>query len=178
MRAIPYLAAAVGLLALDIAGRAMAGSLQLSSEAFAHGGTIPVRYTCEGKDISPPLAWSGVPNATRSLALIVSDPDAPRGTWYHWLIYDIPPTLSGLSEDTPSKVGSRAIEPGLNSWQRIGYGGPCPPSGRHRYVFHLYALDRNLDLPREPRPAELRQAIKGHIIADAELIGTYAKRVP
>ena len=177
MRAITYRAATLGLLALGIAGRASADSLQLSSEAFAHGGTIPMPYTCEGKDISPPLAWSGTPHDTRSLALIVSDPDAPRGTWYHWLIYEIPPKLSRLSEDTGPKAVS-AIEPGLNSWQRIGYGGPCPPSGRHRYVFHLYALDRKLDLPRAPRAAELRQAMQGHVLGEAKLIGTYAKRHP
>lgn len=176
MRAIPFLAAAIGLLTLTITARASAGSLQLSSEAFAHGGTIPTRYTCEGKDISPPLAWSGVPNGTRSLALIVSDPDAPRGTWHHWLVYEIPAKLSGLSEDANPKAVSTAIEHGLNSWQRIGYGGPCPPSGRHRYVFHLYALDRKLDLPQPPHAVALRQAMQGHINAEAELIGTYAKR--
>lgn len=176
MRAIPCLTAAVALLAFAMSGQPRAGSLQLSSEAFAHGGAIPMRYTCEGKDLPPPLRWSGVPKGTRSLALIVSDPDAPRGTWYHWLVYEIPPKLSGLSADNEPNGLSRAVRHGLNSWQRTGYGGPCPPAGRHRYVFRLYALDRDLNLPREPRAAALRQAMRGHVIDEAELIGTYEKR--
>ena len=176
MRTIPNLTAALAVLAMAMSSQPRAGELQLSSEAFTHGDAIPMRYTCEGKDLSPPLHWSGVPRGTRSLALIVSDPDAPRGTWYHWLIYEIPPTLSGLPAGTQPNAVSRAIAHGLNSWQRTGYGGPCPPTGRHRYVFRLYALDRNLELPREPRAAALSQAMRGHVIAEAELIGTYEKR--
>lgn len=175
MRGIVYLAAAIGLLVLGIIGPAGASNLQLSSEAFAHGGAIPARYTCDGSDISPPLAWSGLPDGTQSLVLIVSDPDAPRLTWYHWVLYAIPPQISGFPEDADPQQLSAAIRNGLNSWKRIGYGGPCPPIGRHRYFFHLYALDQKLDLHEPPSAAALRAAMKGHVLADSKLMGTYAK---
>ena len=180
MRRIAYLAAAIGSLALGVTDPAGARGLQLSSEAFAHGGAIPMRYTCEGSDISPPLAWSGLPNGTQSLVLIVSDPDAPdphapRLIWYHWVLYAIPPQVSGLPENVDPQQLSAAIRNGLNSWKRTGYGGPCPPIGRHRYFFHLYALDQKLDLHEPPNAATLRAAMKGHVIADSELMGTYAK---
>ncbi|WP_156776996.1 YbhB/YbcL family Raf kinase inhibitor-like protein [Nitrococcus mobilis] len=176
MRGIAYLAATVGSLALGVIGTASAGSLNLSSEAFAHGGTVPTRYTCDGCDISPPLAWSDIPSGTRSLALIVSDPDAPRGTWYHWVLYAIPPTLPGLPENVDPRELSAAIHDGMNSWKRSGYGGPCPPTGRHRYFFHLYALDRLLEVPQQSSATELRRAMQGHVISEAALLGTYAKR--
>ncbi|MDN5849785.1 MAG: YbhB/YbcL family Raf kinase inhibitor-like protein [Nitrococcus sp.] len=178
MRALP-IAAAIGILALGITDSAGAGGLQLRSEAFAHGSAIPARYTCAGSDISPPLAWSVVPEGTQSLALIVSDPDAPdpnapRLTWYHWVLYAIPTKLSGLPEDVDLQHVSAAIRTGVNSWGRADYGGPCPPIGRHRYFFRLYALDQRLDLQGQPSATALRKAMKGHIIAETVLMGTYA----
>ena len=150
--------------------------LALTSTAFAQGGDIPVRYTCEGADASPPLAWSGVPAGTTSLALIVDDPDAPGHTWVHWVMYNLPPQTSELAqgvrrEDLPS--GTRE---GLNDWHRTGYGGPCPPSGRHRYFLKLYALDVALPDLGMPDKAALERAMQGHILAQAELIGTYRKQ--
>lgn len=186
MREISYLAAIIGSLALALglglgaAGSASAGGLTLSSEAFAQGSPIPARYTCDGNDISPPLAWSGIPDGTQSLALIVADPDAPdpeapRLTWYHWVLYDIPPALAGLPENAGSPHASTAILNGLNSWEHTSYGGPCPPIGRHRYFFHLYALDQKLDVQGQPTAEALHKAMKGHVIAKTELMGTYAK---
>jgi Raf kinase inhibitor-like YbhB/YbcL family protein len=181
----PILAAAtlVALMAAPAATlaqqEAKAMSLKLTSSSFAHNGEIPTRYTCEGQDVSPPLAWSGVPANTRSLALIVDDPDAPdpaapKLTWVHWLLYDIPPSATGLPE------GARDLPPGTregrNDWRRTGYGGPCPPVGRHRYFHKLYALDALLPDLGKPDKARLEAAMKGHVIAQAELIGTYQKR--
>lgn len=180
MRRIHYLAAAIGSLALGIGGSAAAGDLKLTSAAFTHQGSIPTRYTCEGSDISPPLSWSGIPEGTHSLALIVSDPDAPdpaapRMTWYHWVLYAIPPEVTALPENANPQHVSAAIRDGKNSWGHPGYGGPCPPIGRHRYFFHLYALDKKLDVQGQPSAQELRQAMQGHVIADTELMGTYEK---
>jgi hypothetical protein len=153
--------------------------MKLSSPAFAPQGEIPVRCTCEGDDRAPPLQWSDVPDRAASLVLIVDDPDAPdpaapRMTWVHWVLYDIPPGSTGLPEGgTPLPAGTRE---GLNDWKRLGYGGPCPPIGRHRYFFKLYALDRVLPpLPQPTKPA-VEQAMRGHVLAQAELIGTYRKR--
>jgi hypothetical protein len=156
-------------------------SLTISSTAFAHNAEIPTIYTCEGKDISPPLAWSGVPAGTKSLALIVDDPDAPdpaapKMTWVHWVLYAIPPATDGL----PEAIGSSALPPGtregVNDWKRTGYGGPCPPIGRHRYFHKLYALDDVLPDLQRPDKAALEKAMKGHILAQAVLLGTYRKR--
>jgi Raf kinase inhibitor-like YbhB/YbcL family protein len=153
----------------------------VSSPAFDHEGEIPSLYTCDGRDISPPLHWREFPPQTQSFALIVEDPDAPdpanpRLTWVHWMLYNIPPSTDSLPEDvTLSGLPAGTLE-GLNDWRRTGYGGPCPPIGRHRYFHRLYALDCLLpDLARPRRPAFLA-AIKGHILRQAELIGTY-KRV-
>jgi Raf kinase inhibitor-like YbhB/YbcL family protein len=153
-------------------------SMTITSGAFAHNGAIPKQYTCEGKDISPPLTWSGVPASARSLALIVDDPDAPdpaapRMTWVHWVVYNLPATSAGLAEAAKS-LPAGALE-GLNDWQRTGYGGPCPPIGRHRYFHKLYALDTVLPDLKKPTKAKLEQAMKGHIVAEAQLIGTYQK---
>lgn len=175
MRGIASLAAIISSFALGVTGTANAGGLSLSSEAFAHGGAIPAHYTCDGRDISPPLAWGGIPNGTRSLVLIVSDPDAPRGTWYHWVLYAIPSELSGLPENVDPKELSAAIHDGMNSWRRSGYGGPCPPTGRHRYFFNLYALDRVPEVPKQPSAAALHRAMQGHVIAETTLMGTYAR---
>ncbi|MCO6439583.1 MAG: YbhB/YbcL family Raf kinase inhibitor-like protein [Nitrococcus mobilis] len=176
MRGIDYLAAAVGSLALGgVIGTTSADGLSLSSEAFTHGETIPTRYTCDGRDISPPLTWDGIPSGTRSLALIASDPDAPRGTWYHWVLYAIPPEPSGLPENVDPRERAAAIHDGMNSWKRGGYSGPCPPTGRHRYFFHLYALDRVPEVPQQPSAAELHRAMQGHVISEATLMGLYAR---
>lgn len=154
--------------------------LKISSPAFAHNGEIPRRYTCQGEDVSVPLEWSGVPASAKSLALIVDDPDAPdprapRMTWVHWVLYNIPPTATGLKEAIKPAELPKGTREGLNDWKRTGYGGPCPPIGRHRYFHKLYALDTVLaDLDR-PNKAELEQAMRGHIIEKAELIGTYQK---
>lgn len=152
----------------------------LSSEAFPHGGSIPSRYTCEGDDISPPLAWSGIPDGTQSLALIVDDPDAPdpkhpQVTWVHWILYNIPTSAPGLPEGVPSRDLPRGTLQGVNDFKRMGYGGPCPPVGRHRYFHKLYALDTVLpDLGKATRSA-LEKAMKNHILAQTELLGTYQK---
>ncbi len=155
-------------------------ALTLTSAAFQPGGSIPPRHTCEGKDVSPPLAWSGVPDGARSLALIVDDPDAPdprnpRTTWVHWVLYDLPVTATSL----PEGAGGGALPPGtrqgLNDWQRASYGGPCPPVGRHRYFHKLYALDTVLPSLESPTKAELERAMLGHVLAQAELMGTYEK---
>ena len=172
---LAFLLAALAAAALAQGGVSM--SFRLTSTAFAEGGAIPRGYTCEGRDTSPPLAWSGVPAGTRTLALIVDDPDAPdpaapKMTWVHWVLFDIPPAAAGIAEGAPSPAGAKQ---GVNDWQRTGWGGPCPPIGRHRYFFKLYALDTALELNR-PTKAELEQAMKGHVLAEARLVGTYQKR--
>jgi Raf kinase inhibitor-like YbhB/YbcL family protein len=154
-------------------------TLKLTSTAFSHDGEIPSKYTCEGEDLSPPLAWSGVPANAKSLALIVDDPDAPdpaapRMTWVHWVLYNIPPSAAALAEG--AKALPAGTLQGLNDWKRTGYGGPCPPIGRHRYFHKLYALDTALpNLGQVPKP-KLEAAMKPHVIAQAELVGTYQKR--
>jgi Raf kinase inhibitor-like YbhB/YbcL family protein len=149
-------------------------TLILGSSAFSHNGTIPKEHTCDGGDAPPPLKWEGVPADAKSLALIVDDPDAPdpaapKRTYVHWVVYDIP-TSTGAISSTPT--GARE---GLNDWKRRGYGGPCPPIGRHRYFFKLYALDTMLGELRDPTKNGLEQAMRGHIVAEAELIGTYQR---
>ncbi|MBN1610731.1 MAG: YbhB/YbcL family Raf kinase inhibitor-like protein [Polyangiaceae bacterium] len=149
----------------------------LRSSAFSDRGEIPTRYTCTGKNVSPPLAWSDVPSGTRSFALIVDDPDAPdpkapQRVWVHWVVFDLPPTTTALPEAvTPLPTPARH---GLNDWKRAAYGGPCPPIGRHRYFHKLFALDTVLSLD-SPTRAELERAMQGHILARAELVGTYQK---
>lgn len=152
----------------------------ITSSAFEHQGEIPKQYTCDGKNISPPLSWSGMPEGTESLVLIVDDPDAPdpaapKMTWVHWLLYNVPPTASGLSEAVDSAGLPPGTQQGLNDWQRTGYGGPCPPTGRHRYFFKLYALDTKLTELRQPTKQELEQAMAGHVLEEAGLIGTYQR---
>jgi Raf kinase inhibitor-like YbhB/YbcL family protein len=156
-------------------------ALTLTSPDFEPNTEIPSRFTCEGEDLSPALAWTGTPEAARSLALIVDDPDAPdprapKLTWVHWVLYNLPPAASGL----PQAVRPRDLPPGtregLNDWKRTGYGGPCPPIGRHRYFFKLYALDAELPDLGRPTKAKLEAAMEGHVLAKAELVGTYQKR--
>ncbi len=152
--------------------------MKLESPAFAHGESIPSEYTCEGEDTSPELRWSEQPPGTKSFALIVDDPDAPdpkapKRTWVHWVLYEIPADATGLAKGgDPLPVGARQ---GTNDWQRTGYGGPCPPIGEHRYFFKLYALDAALGDLAEPTKAELEDAMTGHILAQTELIGVYQK---
>ncbi len=152
--------------------------LVLESPAFHAQGSIPARYSCEGKDVSPPLAWSGVPSGTRSLALIVDDPDAPdpaapRMTWVHWVLYNLPVGTTELPEDLHTLPPG--TQQGLNDWRKAGYGGPCPPIGTHRYFHKLYALDTVLPDLKQPTKAQLESAMRGHILEQAELIGTYRK---
>ncbi len=154
-------------------------TLKLRSTAFAAGAEIPAAHTCEGEDTSPALQWSGVPAGTRSLALIVDDPDAPDPkspmmTWVHWVLFDLPPGATGLEEAV--KTLPPGTRQGLNDWRRTGWGGPCPPRGRHRYFFKLYALDRILGDLKTPTKAQLEKAMAGHVLGQAELMGTYQKR--
>jgi Raf kinase inhibitor-like YbhB/YbcL family protein len=154
-------------------------AFSLTSPAFADGAAIPVRHTCDGPDASPPLAWSGAPAGTRSFALIMDDPDAPAGTWVHWVLYNLPAALAELP-DTVAKVEALDLggaRQGRNDFRHPGYGGPCPPPGpAHRYVFKLYALDAALELRSGARKQELEAAMEGHVLAMAQLVGTYARR--
>lgn len=147
-------------------------SITLTSPAFSGGGAIPGAYTCDGADISPPLAIGPVPDGTRSLALIMDDPDAPVGIWVHWVLWNIPAQTREIHENSVPHGASQ----GRNDWHRTGYGGPCPPSGTHRYSFKLYALDTHLNLGAATTKAELEKAMKGHIVGRSELMGTYRKR--
>ncbi len=153
----------------------------LESTAFVHGGDMPPVYTCEGEDIAPPLRWRGVPEGAKSLVLIVDDPDAPdpkapKMTWVHWVLFNIPADAGSLPEGVTSKNLPEGTEEGLNDWKRPVYGGPCPPIGRHRYFHKLYALDTRLEGLRHPTKAQVEAAMKGHVIANTELIGTYQKK--
>ena len=148
----------------------------LTSTAFRQGESIPERYSCDGEDISPALQWTDPPAGTQSLALVLDDPDAPRGTWVHWVLFNLPAAARGL----PEGVSDAAEQPdggrhGKNSWGQSGYGGPCPPGGTHRYFFKLYALDQVLELGALASKAELKAAMQGHILAQAELMGTYSR---
>jgi Raf kinase inhibitor-like YbhB/YbcL family protein len=151
----------------------------IESSAFQPHAEIPRKHTCEGPDVSPPLAWRGEPAATRSFALIVDDPDAPdpnapKMTWVHWVLYNLPASTHALPEGA-SRHPPAGARDGRNDWKRAGYGGPCPPIGRHRYFFKLYALDAELPDLRQPTKPQLEAAMKGHVIAQAELVGTYQK---
>lgn len=145
--------------------------LKITSPAFAEKRAIPVRYTCDGQDINPPLLIDAVPNGAQSLALIVDDPDAPVGIWVHWVVWNIPPLTREITENSLPAGAAQ----GLNDWKRNRYGGPCPPSGTHRYYFRLYALDTTLDLAPTTAKAALERAMQGHIIARGELMGTYRR---
>ena len=152
-------------------------ALTLTSSAFRPNQPIPARYTCDGEDVSPPLTWTGIPAGTRSLALIIDDPDAPdtkhpRQVWVHWVLYNLPPDCTWLAEAAALPPGTKV---GRNDWQRADYGGPCPPIGRHRYFHKLYALDTVLPDLKHPTKSQLEQAMKGHVLAQAELVGTYER---
>jgi Raf kinase inhibitor-like YbhB/YbcL family protein len=154
--------------------------MRLTTNAFQHNSEIPSDYTCQGEDISPALTWNGVPAGTKSLALIVDDPDAPdpaapKMTWVHWVLYNIPPEVHELPQGVDTSELPTGTLQGVNDWRRMGYGGPCPPIGRHRYFYKLYALDQVLPNLGRPGKAELEEAMEGHIITCAELVGTYEK---
>lgn len=164
------------LLAALVAGKEGAIAMEITSTAFAAGGMIPELHTCDGRDVSPPLAWREVPAGTKSLALIADDPDAPRKTWVHWVIFNMPPADGGLPEAVPTeRTLADGARQGTNDFGRIGYGGPCPPGGTHRYFFRLYALDSVLDLPAGAPKEALLKAMAGHMLAEAELMGRYRR---
>ncbi|HVM48232.1 MAG TPA: YbhB/YbcL family Raf kinase inhibitor-like protein [Candidatus Acidoferrum sp.] len=152
--------------------------MQLTSSAFNEGGPIPAKYTCDDKNVSPPFKWSGVPAGAKALALIADDPDAPAGTWVHWVLYDLPGTATELPEDVPkSQYVAAGARQGLNDFRHLGYGGPCPPPGKpHRYYFKLYALDSALDLKPGAAKTVVERAMEGHVLAHAELMGTYKRK--
>lgn len=151
--------------------------MQITSSAFTEGNMIPAKYTCDGQDISPPLAWRDIPAGTKSFSLISDDPDAPRGTWVHWVAFNIPPGLTKLEENVKrEKESKNGMRQGNNDWPKIGYGGPCPPSGTHRYYFKLYALDAMLDLNPGATKADLLKAQAGHVLAEAQLMGKYKRQ--
>jgi Raf kinase inhibitor-like YbhB/YbcL family protein len=150
--------------------------MQVTSSAFAEEQMIPPRFTCDGEDVSPALEWSQVPEGTQSFALISDDPDAPVGTWVHWVYYDIPAQLRSLPEAIPADEQPAAGgTQGVNDFRRIGYGGPCPPGGTHRYYFKLYALDARLDLPPGASKQQVLDAMAGHVLAEGRLMGRYKR---
>ena len=155
-------------------------TLSIQSKSFKHNEMIPVRYTCDGQDISPPLEWSGIPVGAKSLGLIVDDPDAPdpaapKMTWVHWVLYNISIEVQGLEKNIPAASLPAGTKEGINDWGRTGYGGPCPPIGKHRYFFKLYALDIVFADFQQPTKALVEKAFEGHILAKAELVGTYQR---
>ena len=156
-------------------GKQMA--ISVTSPAFTQGAVIPTKYTCDGEDVSPPLAWSGVPESAKSIAVIMDDPDAPRGTWTHWVLWNLPAETRELPEHLSTekelKTGARQ---GTNDFKRPGYSGPCPPPGTHRYLAKVYALDRRLDLAPGATKAELVKAMEGHVLATGELMGRYSRK--
>jgi hypothetical protein len=153
------------------------GTMDLKSSAFQSGATMPRKYTCDADDVSPRLSWSDVPAGTKALALIADDPDAPGGTWVHWVIYDLPADAAELPEGVPSKETLQSgAKQGVNDFRKVGYGGPCPPEGKpHRYFFKLYALNAPTNLKPRATKQQLLAAMKGHILAEAELIGRYQR---
>lgn len=153
-------------------------SIQITSTAFTEGQAIPQKYSGQGRDISPPLAWTNAPADTRSFALIADDPDAPVGTWVHWVLYDLSPGTTELAEDTPkSQFLPGGAKQGVNDFHRLGYGGPAPPPGKpHRYFFKLYALDTMLELKPGATKKDLLKAMEGHILAEGQLMGTYQRK--
>jgi len=151
--------------------------IKVSSSAFPDGGMIPAKYTCDGADVSPPLKWDSVPDGTKSIALISDDPDAPMGTWVHWVLFNLPADARELPENVPTdETLPNGAKQGTTDFGRTGYGGPCPPSGTHRYFFKIYALDTMLDLPAGARKSDLVKAMEGHIIGQGQLIGKYKRQ--
>ncbi len=150
--------------------------IKITSPAFKNGEMIPKKYTCDGDEVSPPLEWTGIPAGTKSIALTSDDPDAPAGTWVHWVIFNIPADVKGLTENVPhAPTLDNGARQGVDDSGNNGYGGPCPPSGAHRYYFKVYALDSMLDLKPGIRKKELLKAMEGHILAQGKLMGTYKR---
>lgn len=160
------------LLPTEGKGEGTMADLKISSPAFQHNGNIPAKYTCEGSDINPALMIENVPEKAQSLVLIVDDPDAPMGTWVHWVVWNIDSKIKEIRENSIPSGASQ----GLNDFRKLDYGGPCPPSGTHRYFFKLYALDSLLNLPAKARKADVEKAMKGHVLAEAQIIGLYSRR--
>lgn len=151
-------------------------TIKITSTAFKEGSMIPKQYTCDGQDISPPLAWTSIPEGTKSLALISDDPDAPVGTWVHWVLFNLPAEVTELPEHVPpTKTLENGAKQGKNDFRKIGYGGPCPPGGTHRYYFKLYALDTVLDAEPGITKQKLLQAMQGHILAEGQVMGKYTR---
>ena len=176
-RFAPFILAAGWALTCSSPAPAQGDSTMLiTSTAFAEGENIPSRFTCDGDDLSPALAWTGVPEAAQSLVLICDDPDAPMGTWDHWVMFNIPASVTGLPEITGGQdLKDQGIVEATNSWSRTGYGGPCPPSGTHRYYFKLYALDGELSLNSTATKQDVEQAMGGHILDQTQLMGRYSR---
>jgi len=151
--------------------------IKITSPAFEEGGLIPAKYTCDGADVSPPLQWQGVPEGAQSIALISDDPDAPVGTWVHWVVYNLSADTKELAENIPAdETLASGAKQGMTDFRRIGYGGPCPPGGTHRYFFKIYALETKLDLPAGAKKTDLLKAMEGHIIGQGQLIGKYKRQ--
>jgi Raf kinase inhibitor-like YbhB/YbcL family protein len=151
--------------------------IKLTSSAFEDGALIPVNYTCDGEDISPPLQWDTVPEETKTIALICDDPDAPMGTWVHWVLFNLPADIRELTENIPpDKTLPGGAKQGITDFGRVGYGGPCPPSGTHRYFFKIYALDTEIQLSASADKAQLVEAMEGHILGQGQLVGKYQRR--
>ena len=160
----------------EAAGPARSDGIKITSTAFAEGEMIPARYTCAAENVSPPLQWTSVPPGTMTLALIVDDPDAPLVTWIHWVVFDLPADTTGLPEGVPAQPAlERGGVQGVTSFRTVGYGGPCPPTGTHRYYFRLYALDASLALGSDAAAADVQAAMKGHVLAEATLMGRYRR---
>jgi Raf kinase inhibitor-like YbhB/YbcL family protein len=156
---------------------AVTTTVKVTSRAFEEGQMIPARYTADGEDISPPLRWEGVPEGTKSIALISDDPDAPMGTWVHWVIYNMPPEATSLAEGVPpDETLENGGVHGTTDFHSLGYGGPAPPSGTHRYYFKVYALDTMLDLPVGATKGQVEKAMKRHILAEGQLMGKYRRQ--
>jgi hypothetical protein len=151
--------------------------IKITSSAFQDGGLIPAKYTCDGADVSPPLQWDNVPQSAKSIALICDDPDAPMGTFVHWVLFNLPAETRQLAEKVAAdKTLPSGARQGTSGFGRVGYGGPCPPSGTHRYFFKIYALDTTLDLPAGTRKSDLLKVMQGHILAQGQLVGKYKRR--
>jgi len=150
--------------------------IKMTSPAFEEGGMIPEKYTCDGMDVSPPLAWTSVPEGTETLVLICDDPDAPMGIWVHWILFNLPAAINELPENIlPERELENGAKQGMNDFRKIGYGGPCPPGGTHRYFFKLYALDTEIDLEVGATKSVLLKAMEGHVLAEGQLMGRYSR---
>ena len=173
-----YFVAALAMADCCAAEKNQTDTMQLTSAAFAEGAAIPAKYTCDEKNVSPPLKWNAVPPATKSLVLIADDPDAPVGTWVHWVLFDLPAGTSELQEDQPkTQYLPGGAKQGLNDFRTLGYGGPCPPPGKpHRYFFKLYALNTQLELKAGARKKDVEHAMANHILAQTQLMGTYKRK--